>query len=287
MSKLTNADILCFLFILLTPPVLPGAPNAHEQELVEALVLRLERGEAVWLNAGGDHFPAFYHQPLQETAQGAALILHGMGAHADWPEVISPLRLNLPAGGWATLSLQLPVLEPGRPLNAYGNTVSRAADRIRAAVKHLRDRNTTNIVIIGHGFGANTGAHFLAEGGAGIQAFIGIGMQDYDFLYPRQEWSAFLARIKIPILDILGSRDSSEVLQMAADRLREAEKRNPQPYQQIVIDGADRYFAGLEQILIARILDWLAQVAPGATDAESMNQTEAVIPEQTEPTPAP
>ena len=247
----------------LSPVSLPAAGNAYERDLAEALMQRVERGEAVWLTTGTDRFPGIYSQQLSEKAQGAALVLHGMGGHPDWPEVIAPLRLQLPEHGWATLSILLPVLEAGEPLSAYGETIARASSRIGAAVRYLRDKKFLNIVIIGQSFGATAGAYYLAGSGTGIQAFVGISMQDYDFLQPRLDLSSTLSHIDIPILDLYGSRDYNEVLRLAEQRRLEAKKRNRRQYQQIAIDGADHNFSGLENVMIRRLRGWLDKAAPG------------------------
>jgi len=47
-------------------------------------------------------------KPKIPQAQGAVLLLHDKGQHADWPDVIGPLRKSLPNNGWYTLSLSLP-----------------------------------------------------------------------------------------------------------------------------------------------------------------------------------
>jgi len=263
MNSIVKLIVVALVLAGLSPVSLLAAGNAYEQDLAEALMQRVDRGEAVWLTAGSDRFPGIYSQQLSEKAQGAALILHGMGEHPDWPEVIAPLRLQLPEHGWATLSILLPVLESGEPLSAYGETITRASSRIGAAVRYLRDKKFLNIVIIGQSFGATAGAYYLAGSGTGIQAFVGISMQDYDFLQPRLDLNNTLSHIDIPILDLYGGRDYNEVLRLAEQRRLEAKKLNRRQYQQIVIDGADHNFAGLENVMIRRIRGWLDKAAPG------------------------
>lgn len=284
MSNIDNLAKLALVLGWLMPATLPAATNAYEQEMAAALVRRIDQGEVIWFNDGGDKFPGIYHQHLMEKAQGAALILHGMGGHPDWPEVIAPLRLNLPARGWATLSLQLPKLEPGAALSGYGETMARASSRVRSAIRYLRDKKFLNIVIIGYSFGATTGAYYLAEGGTGVQAFVGISMQEFDFLNPRLDLNTCLERIDIPILDLYASRDFSEVLRQSEERHLEAKKMNRQQYQQIAIDGADHYFTGIEGVMIRRIRDWLDKAAPGErviTDDKIKDRIESDSPEKT------
>lgn len=255
---------LCgLLFCCLLPGSLPAADNSYEQNLEAALAQRIEQGEPVWLNAAGDRFLGIYLQQSSKQARGAVIIVHGMGGHPDWPEVIAPLRRRLPAGGWASLSIQMPVLEPGEALAGYGDTLKPACNRIRTAVRYLQDRQYQNIALIGYGFGATTGAYFLTEGGGGgIQAFVGIGMRSYEFLSSRLDLDAYLERLTIPVLDLYGGRDFASVLKLAETRRLEARQQHRDRYRQVVIDGADHYFSGREDVLVQRIREWLDKVVP-------------------------
>lgn len=79
-----------------------------------ALADALKPHEIVWLEVvypeqtESRKVLAISHPPLIPEKQGAILFLHDKEQHADWPEVISPLRKNLPKMGWFTLSVNLP-----------------------------------------------------------------------------------------------------------------------------------------------------------------------------------
>jgi hypothetical protein len=246
----------------LLPARLAATDNSHEQAQAAALVGRAGPGQVIWFAGDGANYPGIYHQHLIEPAQGAVLILHGMGQHPDWPEVVAPLRLNLPVGGWATLAIQLPVLEPGAALSGYGMTINRAVTRIGAAVSYLQDSDFRNVVIIGYGFGAVAGAAYLADSGSTARAFVGISMQNFDFLQPRLDLDALLARIGVPVLDLYGSRNHGDVLRQAAARRLEAERANRRQYQQIMIAGAELSYTGHEEDMIRAIRHWLDESVP-------------------------
>ena len=38
------------------------------------------------------------------------IVIHGIGIHPNWETIVKPLRVQLAAKGWNTLSLQMPVL---------------------------------------------------------------------------------------------------------------------------------------------------------------------------------
>lgn len=239
------------------------AASLYEDEIAETLFQRTDQGEPVWLYADGQRYLALYSQPLSDMAQGAVIVVHGMGAHPDWPEVVAPVRNRLPAGGWATLAIQMPVLEPGEPLADYGKTISQSDNRIRAAIQFLSDRKFLNIVIIGHGFGAVAAANYLAGGQTSVQAFVGVSMRNYEFLNPRLYLDEMLEGIMVPVLDIFGSRDFTEVTGDAERRRLQARRDNREDYSQVSIEGADHSFTGVEQVLVRQIRDWLDKAAPG------------------------
>lgn len=262
---------LCFVLIL--PALSYAYNNNYEQRVARQLAENYEKDEVVWLRAAGRDFLSLYKGYTRNEARGAVIILHGMGAHPDWPDVIRPLRHALPEKGWATLSLHLPVLAPEAPIEDYGQTVNEAKERIRAAIRQLKKWNFHNIVLAGHSFGAASGAHALSAGDmTQISAFIGISMQAQQFLSPRLNLLKQLEAIDIPVLDIYGSRDVLEVSRDAADRRLAASKNGNSAYQQLRVDGADHYYRGVEEVLHKRIQGWLSRTiaaqSPGTGKAE-------------------
>lgn len=180
-----------------------------------------------------------------------------MGTHADWPEIISPLRSALPRRGWSTLSLQLPVLSPGTPLSEYGGTLTEASARIRSGVSYLLDRGFSEIVIIGYSFGATAAVNYLAKNPSRVRALIGISMQPWPFLSPGFDLLGHLAQLKLPVLDIYGSRDYAEVHRAADDRRLSGKRNGNHYYEQHVINGADHYYTEQEVELSDTIANWL------------------------------
>jgi hypothetical protein len=93
-----------------------------EQRKQLALAKSLKEHEIVWLdvsypeNSATTKVLAIAHPPLIQDKQGAILLLHDTEQHADWPEVIHPLRMNLPKAGWYTLSVNLPLETRSKPL---------------------------------------------------------------------------------------------------------------------------------------------------------------------------
>jgi pimeloyl-ACP methyl ester carboxylesterase len=241
--------------------VAENTDHEWESQIAQKLLEETIIGEIIWCKAGENSFiTLFTGQPAHGT-RGAAIILHGMGSHPDWPEVIAPIRLTLPDRGWSTLSVQLPVLNPETPVAAYGATVKEAGKRIRGAVKLLRDMEFSNIVIIAHSFGAATAASYIAENrGKGILAFVSIGMRSQKFLNPTLDLVDKIEKINIPVLDVYGSHDFDDIVRSAADRRLAASKNGNHMYRQVEIRDADHNFIGLESALIDLISGWLENV---------------------------
>ena len=257
-----------------------------EKRTTEKLAETAKATEVLWLDSKDDKFLALYTTQTSETAHGAAIILHGMGAHADWPQTIAPLRAQLPEHGWTTLSIQLPVVAPENQIEDYGQTLQPAAARIEAAVRFLRERKFLNIVIIGHSFGAATALAYLErEQRQKVVALVAIGLQGYGFVKPAINILDLIEKSKVPLLDIYGSRDFRNVIRRAPDRRLAAKKGNNRLYTQIEIAGADHYFNKMDDVLIKRIRGWLDKAAPGMSilvnedfdgnDEKDENQPEA------------
>lgn len=250
--------ILVLVFGIFALPVPAASSSDYESQISASLAQRITPKEIVWLRADTRDFLSLYSKPATGSIQGAAIIIHGMGGHADWPEVISPLRKRLPELGWATLSLQMPVLPPGTPLADYGSTVQDSGYRISAALRYLGDLGYINIITIGYGFGAAQIADYIAANpGSRIDAFVGISVQSHEFLNPRLKLLNDLAAIDIPVLDIYAGRDRSKVLRQADDRRLAGRKNGTHIYDQTVIMDADRFYTGMDKIIATRICEWL------------------------------
>lgn len=256
MRKLYN--ILYFNFFIILTLTSPGHASDLEKEkrwseqIVDALLV----GEAVELQAAGTPFLGIYTEADQPDSDRAALLLHGIGAHPDWPEVINPLRSALPEHGWASLSIQAPILANDAQLSDYGPLFAEVGPRVEAAVAFLRERGKRTLVIVGHSLGASMSAAYLAgkpdHGFAGLVA-IGMSVIDTD---ERMNGALALEKISVPVLDIYGSRDLDGVLKTARTRAAAARKAGNENYRQLQVEGADHFFTGLEDDLARRVYGW-------------------------------
>ncbi len=242
----------------LLPLAAAASDLAKERRWADQIVEDLFDGEAVWLRAGGQRFLAL-HTPAAQP-KGAVLLLHGIGVHPDWPQVIQPLRVGLPERGWTTLSLQMPILPNEAKAEDYAPLFPEVAPRLEAGLAFLRERGHRRIFIVAHSLGATMAVHYLAaqpRGGIAGLVAIGLGSRPAPAVL---DSTRALARIRLPVLDLYGEEDLDFVLDSRAARARAA-AGNP-AYRQVQAGGADHFFTDREAELLDRVAAWLDRLAP-------------------------
>lgn len=244
------------------PPALPMLPDL-ERAVADRLVERQVPGEIVLLNAEGRSFLGLYLAAPNVMPQGAVILVHGFGAHPDWPDVIGPLRRQLPERGWSTLSIQLPRLSPEVSHAVESELPRRSGPRIQAAMAWLAARGITPVAVIGHGFGAAVAARTLAIAPRDVSAFVAISMQMPDYLEKPAGFPESLGAVKVPVLDLYAGSDDALVLQSAPARELWGRKNKERVFERMVIEDAAAGFHGREGELATRIAAWLvANAAP-------------------------
>lgn len=253
-------NILLFCITILTTPWIAAATAsdlAKEERWAEQINASLMTGESVQLKAGDSAFLGLYTEASQGPGTRAAIVVHGMGAHPDWPDVIYPLRSELPELGWSTLSIQMPVLGNEAPVKDYLPLFEEVAPRMNSAINYLRERGNKTIVVVAHSLGASMATRFVADNpSAGIDGLVIIGMSVID-IDTRMNGALALEKISIPVLDLYGSRDLDTVLATRETRASSARKAGNPGYQQYYIEGADHFFTGVQDELVRRVYGWL------------------------------
>jgi len=251
-----------FLFmaaLLLGVSAMAASPDqAREQRMADEIQDMILDGESVRLRADNQSFLGIFTEA--ENARGSVLLLHGRGFHPDWPTLIQPLRVGLVEQGWNTLSIQMPVLENGAKYLDYVTIFPHASERIEAALAFLQERGPGITVVLAHSCGSHMAQHWmLHQGEQAMQqfdAYVGLGMGATDYAQKMVEPFA-LDRMKMPVLDVYAEDDFRAVRRMAQQRLEMIRQAgNPHSRQQMVA-GADHYYRGKEDILLALIAEWL------------------------------
>ena len=256
--------LLVFLLLTTNAITVQATDRPKEQRWANQIVDFLIDGEPQWLEADGQKFLGIYTPTAQETPAGGVILLHGRGVHPDWPQVIQPLRTGLPDEGWATLSLQMPVLGNEAEDKDYVPVFDNVPGRIQAGLDFLSQRNIKNIVLIGHSLGTNMATDYLAKHpDPRIKAFVGIGMtgNQQPHAYRVLDNVVALLQVKIPVLDIYGSKTIQPILDSVDRRAYVVYHTGNDYSRQIKLEGANHFFQGYEDILISTITTWMEAFA--------------------------
>lgn len=232
---------------------------AKEQRWADQIVDALITGEAEWLAVNDHKILAIYTESESDQTLGGAIILHGIGVHPDWPDVIHPLRTQLPETGWATLSIQMPILPNEATSIEYVPLFDEVAPRIDAAIKFLKQQGIENIVIIAHSLGTAMTSYYLStHPESAINKYVGVSMDENE-KDPHLSNVSMLKKINIPVLDIYGSLDQESVRDNAMARKKSAESANNSAFEQDIIEGANHFFNGKDEVLVKTVNEWLVK----------------------------
>ncbi len=237
---------MCILFI----PVFSysGSDFAKEQRWFEQVSDFIIDGDVEMLPVGHREIFSIYTEADENSKKRAIIVIHGLGGHPDWEQIVQPVRVEMTQYGWSTLSVQMPVLASGIGGKEYLPLFKDVAPRMEAAIKFLKDNGMEEIVLVSHSLGSSMSAYYLAHNpNSIISKFVAVGFGD----------ASNVAKITIPVLDLYGADDLPFVLNSAQARANEAKKAGNKAYKQVVVDGAGHFFNGKNAELIERINTWL------------------------------
>ena len=250
---------LLFITALLASFSAHASDLAKEKRWADQVVDAIIDGEAVWLNDGNSEFLGIYTEAEDDSGR-AVIVMHGTGIHPDWQQVVQPLRVGLTEHNWNTLSIQMPILANEAAYDDYAPLYDEVAPRIEAAIKHLRDNGSRNIVLIGHSQGASMTAYYLSTSKQDVNGFVAIGMGAYAN-DSRMNSIDSLKKIKVPVLDIYGDDDLDVVMKSVADRANAAAKAGNRNYTQVEIAGSNHFFDDRDDELVEAVSGWLEKSA--------------------------
>jgi alpha/beta superfamily hydrolase len=236
------------LLLILSGACLAQPDYAREKRWADEITPGLVVGDAVYIAQPSGHKFLALHTAAA-AANPAAIVVHGMGVHPDW-SLVGALRIGLADHGYATLSVQMPVLASEATADAYLALFADAAERLKSAVAFLKARGHGKIALVSHSMGARMSNAFLtAAPDSGVTAWVSIGISNGEF--------ADAEKLRLPVLDMYGERDFALVLKNAAART--AVLKTLKGSAQVEVAGADHYFAGSERELIRQVRQFLEQ----------------------------
>ena len=212
----------------------------REKRWADEIVPGLMVGEAVWLGSGRK-FLGLYAE--KKDARLAILFVHGKGVHPDFG-LIGNLRMSLTDAGYATLSIQMPILGADEPAERYKILNAEAISRIATAVSWLRGKGYRRIVLVSHSMGARMANHYLsANPKASLVAWVALSITGGGF--------EPFAKPKFPVFDVFAEKDFEEVL--ATAERRAAVLKRLRGSSQTTVFRADHFYAGREKELASLI----------------------------------
>jgi len=219
------------------------ADYTREKKWADEVVPGLVVGDPVYLQTPrGHHKFLTLFTPVAGTDR-AVIEVHGMGVHPDWG-MVGTLRTELADLGFATLSVQMPVLAADAREEAYPPTFAEAAERLGEAVKFLKAKGYTKLAIVSHSLGSQMSRVYLAgKPDSAVKAWVSLGLSKVDY-----------AAIRLPVLDLFGDNDQPTVLEGAQKRKASLKAVGS---KQVVILGADHFYTGHEAEMVTTVADFL------------------------------
>ena len=148
LGRLHVSAVLIAAGLLITATCLAAPDYAREKRWADEVTPGIVVGDAVYLTQKSGHkFLAIYADVGRPRA--AVITVHGQGVHPDWG-LIGALRSGLADHGYATLSVQMPVLATDALREDYFALLPDAADRLQAAVAFLKAKGHRKIVLACH-----------------------------------------------------------------------------------------------------------------------------------------
>lgn len=206
-------------------------------------------GDPVYLQQKNGHkFLGIY--TTASNAKMGVVVVHGIGIHPDWG-MIGTLRQRLPDHGYATLSIQMPILAVDAEAAAYAPTFPEAVERLQLAVAFMKERGYKRIAIVSHSLGSRMSLGFMTGNPAGVSAWAALGMPASTGAGAATTYDG----IKAPVLDLYGANDLPQVL--AGATARKASLKGNAASRQVAIPDADHFFADHEDEMVKAVTDFL------------------------------
>ena len=249
-----SKPIVWIALLALTTPLLASDLEKEERwrEQVEDSIMD---GESVDLVVEGRNVFAIYTE-AEEGSDKGLIVVHGMGIHPNWQQVVQPIRVEMAGHGWNTLALQMPILHNEAEYEEYVALYPEVPPRLRAAEAFLKEKGIQTMVIAAHSQGATMASYYFSRHASNVKGLIAIGMgatQNDSHVNSAES----LKRITVPVLDLYGDDDLPGVLETVD--VRKAGAANNARYSQQVIEGANHFFDGVDDELINAVVDRVQQ----------------------------
>lgn len=236
-----------------------ASDELRELDYAEQIQASFSTGEIVWLQVKGKKFLTLYTETEEIENLGTVIILPPMDGHPDQSKLIKPLRSYFPEHGWASLSIQLPVLGVDAAEYEYYPLFDNAKARIQAAIDYLLAAKAKNIVLVGYGLGGMMAVYYLKENAnkTDIKGLVTISLSVPESDQKQVQVINFINDIKQPFYDVFAEFDLPGVTESARKR-RLAAKENS-AYRQFKIAGEGHLFQRDQGLVVKRVYSWISR----------------------------
>ena len=199
---------------------------ATELSLTQELAKTLAEEQVVWLPMGNNRsILALFERTDRKDSKGGVILLPNLGKNLDWPFVFKPLREELAAHGWSTLSVQ-PVItyEPMGDITFDDEVYAEMTTRLDKAMAELSRRNIKPVAIVAEGLSANLAAAYLADDPGDLNALVCIDIDHQPYANNWRNSLKQLEKIAISVLDVYATPGNLNETHFAAMRLKAARR---------------------------------------------------------------
>ncbi len=241
---------LISLLLVVSSAAYAASDYAREKKWADEITPGIVVGDPIYLEQKNHHkFLGIYTEAA--NAKMALVVVHGVGIHPDWG-MVGTLRQRLPDHGYATLSIQMPVLAVTAKPEAYAATFPEAVERLQRAVAYLKEKGYKRIALVSHSMGSRMTHAYMARNPTDVSAWAALGMPA---ALGKPGTAVAYEGIKVPVLDLYGDNDLPQVLSTAAKR--KASLTGNGASKQVVISNSDHFFAGHEDEMVKAVKDFL------------------------------
>jgi len=211
-----------------------------QQQLVSQLEAKQSEQDAVWLKTTQGESLALFRQDETGQRLGTVILIPDLGAEVGQPGLINYLAKSLTTKGWSTLNIAI--------TDSQNSADSKGSELITAAINSAQSQQNGDIYLILLGRHQATYSN-LPQTTKGL-ILINLPTNRNTNL------PDLLTSSTVPMLDIIGTRDHFMKKPSWIRRKNLAKSANLE-YRQLVFEGVDREFSGIEKSLSRVISAWL------------------------------
>lgn len=240
------------LLCVISQLVLADADYGREKKWSDEVVPGIVIGDTVYLQQKNGHKFLGIYSPATNAKMGL-IVVHGIGIHPDWG-MVGTLRQQLADQGYATLSIQMPILAVDAKPESYAATFPEGVERLQLAAAFLKEKGHKRIGVVSHSMGSRMAHAYMIKNPPEISAWASLGMQNV----LASKTAITYEGIKVPVLDLYGANDLPNVLAGAIAR-KNSLKRKPES-KQVIVPNTDHFFANQEEAMVKAVKDFFDSV---------------------------